>query len=340
MIKREELSNPQSCMSRAKEDEMTFVLLGRDAAAPAAIRAWIKERVRLGKNREGDAQIVEARECADGIQGANSPSGAQIGQKLYTEQELQAAVATGLERAVCMCEKAALENKNGKKGRDYEVRLELDAAQAEASSLASKIRALIPEPASKALAEHDLKIEETGVLKGQHMIRDLIRAQIPYFEDNKVTMSIARFATEVRNEMAEKFQEYVREKVDAETQNHVRLVDSILATAEAQKNLAVAAAEEATDRWWLEQIEWWADMTCRHDPRCECQYCQKLRYARNHISVGALARHTDLAVAEARRDCVRELRDDWWASKRPINPFIVERLSQLQAAVDAAKAVS
>jgi hypothetical protein len=44
---------------------MVFVLLGRDTAAPFAIRAWADERVRLGKNVETDAQIVEARACAD-----------------------------------------------------------------------------------------------------------------------------------------------------------------------------------------------------------------------------------------------------------------------------------
>jgi hypothetical protein len=62
MRKREELADPRSCMSRARDDEMTFVLLGRDAAAPAAGRAWIDERLRLGKNVAADAQIVEAEE--------------------------------------------------------------------------------------------------------------------------------------------------------------------------------------------------------------------------------------------------------------------------------------
>lgn len=64
MRKRDELTDPASCMSRARPDELTFVLLGRDAAAPAAIRAWIAERVRLGKNRPGDTQLVEAEQCA------------------------------------------------------------------------------------------------------------------------------------------------------------------------------------------------------------------------------------------------------------------------------------
>lgn len=64
MIKREELTNPASCMSRAREDEMTFVLLGRDKAAPVAIRAWVAERIRLRKNLPNDPQIREALDCA------------------------------------------------------------------------------------------------------------------------------------------------------------------------------------------------------------------------------------------------------------------------------------
>lgn len=64
MRKRDELNNPAGCMFRAFDDEMTFVLLGRDKAAPVAIRAWIVERIRLGKNQTDDAQIIEAENCA------------------------------------------------------------------------------------------------------------------------------------------------------------------------------------------------------------------------------------------------------------------------------------
>jgi hypothetical protein len=64
MRKRDELNNEAGCMSRARDDEMTFVLLGRDMAAPVAIRAWIAERIRIGKNQPGDAQILEAEQCA------------------------------------------------------------------------------------------------------------------------------------------------------------------------------------------------------------------------------------------------------------------------------------
>lgn len=61
MRKRDELSNPRSCMSRARDDEWTFVLLGRDDAAPETVLFWIAERIRLGKNEPNDPQLVEAR---------------------------------------------------------------------------------------------------------------------------------------------------------------------------------------------------------------------------------------------------------------------------------------
>jgi len=64
MVKEQELTMPQSCMSRALPKEMTFVLLSRDEAAPVAIRAWIDQRIRLGKNKRTDPQIIEAESCA------------------------------------------------------------------------------------------------------------------------------------------------------------------------------------------------------------------------------------------------------------------------------------
>lgn len=64
MIKREELTNENSCFNKAKMGERLFILLERDIAAPAAIRAWIAERIRLGKNKPLDAQILEAEACA------------------------------------------------------------------------------------------------------------------------------------------------------------------------------------------------------------------------------------------------------------------------------------
>jgi hypothetical protein len=64
MIKHEERTHPQSCWNKADEDELLFVILERDAAAPIAIRAWVEARIKLGKNQRSDQQIVEALGCA------------------------------------------------------------------------------------------------------------------------------------------------------------------------------------------------------------------------------------------------------------------------------------
>lgn len=76
MIKREELTNPNSCMSRAKDDELTFVLLERDIAAPVAIRKWIEERIRLGKNGPNDPQLMEAMEWVQEVESSRAEVGA------------------------------------------------------------------------------------------------------------------------------------------------------------------------------------------------------------------------------------------------------------------------
>jgi hypothetical protein len=65
MIKIREINDPRSCLNRAGENEMIFVLLARDQASPVAIRAWIAERIRLGKNTANDAQIIDALASAE-----------------------------------------------------------------------------------------------------------------------------------------------------------------------------------------------------------------------------------------------------------------------------------
>lgn len=68
MRKEDELMDPNSCLNRARRSEFLFVLLARDAAAPATVRFWIEERVRLGKNAHDDPQIVEAGRWADAVE--------------------------------------------------------------------------------------------------------------------------------------------------------------------------------------------------------------------------------------------------------------------------------
>lgn len=74
MRKRDELTDPTSCLSRAREDEMLFVLLGRDPAAPAAIRAWIAKRIEIGKNQPNDRQILEAQRWIETVVSERSDS--------------------------------------------------------------------------------------------------------------------------------------------------------------------------------------------------------------------------------------------------------------------------
>lgn len=65
MIKKHEIAAKGSCLNRAEDDEMIFVLLGRDKAAPFAIQEWARQRILLGKNKTDDTQIKEAYECAE-----------------------------------------------------------------------------------------------------------------------------------------------------------------------------------------------------------------------------------------------------------------------------------
>jgi hypothetical protein len=64
MLKQDEYWSRLSCFNRAAPYEMVFVLIARDEAAPVAIRAWVDERIRIGKNKRSDDQIVEAEACA------------------------------------------------------------------------------------------------------------------------------------------------------------------------------------------------------------------------------------------------------------------------------------
>lgn len=75
MYRKRALSDPNSAFNRAKPDERIFVLLGRDYAAPATIRAWAAERIRLGKNGPGDEQILEALKIASEMEEAQIQAG-------------------------------------------------------------------------------------------------------------------------------------------------------------------------------------------------------------------------------------------------------------------------
>jgi len=64
MQKIKEIQDPTSCWNKAMPTEQLFILLGRDQTAPATIRFWANERLRLGKNKISDLQIKEALQLA------------------------------------------------------------------------------------------------------------------------------------------------------------------------------------------------------------------------------------------------------------------------------------
>lgn len=64
MRKQHELNDPNSCLNRAADNEMIFVLRGHDVAAPHAIREWCERRILMGKNKLEDNQIQEALAAA------------------------------------------------------------------------------------------------------------------------------------------------------------------------------------------------------------------------------------------------------------------------------------
>lgn len=64
MRKHLELSDPKSCLNKAKHDELVFVLLERDPVAAELIWEWAKRRIAKGLNIAGDSQIQEALDIA------------------------------------------------------------------------------------------------------------------------------------------------------------------------------------------------------------------------------------------------------------------------------------
>lgn len=68
MEKLREVTQFNSCWNKAKNDEIVFILLGRDKATPATIRFWVDERIAFGLNHPEDPQIKEAIACARRIE--------------------------------------------------------------------------------------------------------------------------------------------------------------------------------------------------------------------------------------------------------------------------------
>lgn len=72
MKKLKELNDPASCLNKAGDDELIFVLLERDPAAADTVKFWAQRRIDLGINTKEDDKIQEALTWADSIARVNT----------------------------------------------------------------------------------------------------------------------------------------------------------------------------------------------------------------------------------------------------------------------------
>ena len=73
MLKREELSRPDSCLNKAGDDELIFVLRAKEPAAVYAVRAWIARRLEMVLNFDDDPKIIDAYEWVRRAEGGVTP---------------------------------------------------------------------------------------------------------------------------------------------------------------------------------------------------------------------------------------------------------------------------
>jgi hypothetical protein len=64
MIKKEELTNPTSCINKAFDDEPIFVLRAKDPVAIQTIYYWMHQRICTGSEKYNDPKMKEAEQLA------------------------------------------------------------------------------------------------------------------------------------------------------------------------------------------------------------------------------------------------------------------------------------
>lgn len=67
MIKSEEISNPESCLNRAADDEPVFVLRANDLSAPTIVRLWAQDYAfeKGGVGKMTPKQLIKFNESID-----------------------------------------------------------------------------------------------------------------------------------------------------------------------------------------------------------------------------------------------------------------------------------
>ena len=69
MLKKDEVTYPNSCLNKAADGEMIFVLREKDAAMAGTIRDWVERRLRLGLNQREDRKIMDALDMVAYLEG-------------------------------------------------------------------------------------------------------------------------------------------------------------------------------------------------------------------------------------------------------------------------------
>jgi len=72
MKKCDERAHERSCWNKAREDEILFIMMERDLAAPETIRFWVEKRIELGLNKRDDPQMQDALACANRMEGRDN----------------------------------------------------------------------------------------------------------------------------------------------------------------------------------------------------------------------------------------------------------------------------
>lgn len=109
MIKRDELTDPNSCTNRAREDEALFVLRGHDVTSAATVQHWINRRIEIGKNKWEDQQIAGADELT--ITLINQSSDPVLARKLWYKEWLNRPSADRYDARVTLVEWVGVECK-------------------------------------------------------------------------------------------------------------------------------------------------------------------------------------------------------------------------------------
>jgi hypothetical protein len=67
MQKRDELADPKSCLNKAGDDELIFVLREKDPAIVSTVLHWINTRIEMGANKPDDPKLAEALAFANRV---------------------------------------------------------------------------------------------------------------------------------------------------------------------------------------------------------------------------------------------------------------------------------